>query len=143
MYDSYERDFYRWTQEQSLRLGNRDWESLDIEHLIEEISSLGKQQERELVSRLRVLIAHLLKWEFQPQRRSNSWKATIREQRRSITRQLKDNPSLKSYLSEAFLLGFEDGLDLAVRETNLDYDTFPSECPYFIEQALDDQFLPE
>ncbi|WP_088890205.1 DUF29 domain-containing protein [Leptolyngbya ohadii] len=143
MYDTYDKDFYRWTQEQSLLLGNRDWESLDVEHLIEEIESLGKQQEKELVSRFRILLAHLLKWQFQPERRSNSWKATIREQRRSIARHLRNNPSLKPYLSEALILGYEDGLDLAIRETNLDYEVFPPECPYTMEQVLDNSFLPE
>jgi hypothetical protein len=143
MYDTYEKDFYRWTQEQSLFLGDRNWEALDIEHLIEEISSLGKQQERELDSRLRVLLAHLLKWQFQPERRSNSWKATIREQRREIEWHLEKNPSLKPYLPEAFLRGYERGLDLAVKETNLDYGTFPSECPYTLEQVLDNHFFPD
>ncbi|MBW4658551.1 MAG: DUF29 domain-containing protein [Drouetiella hepatica Uher 2000/2452] len=142
MYDTYDKDFYRWTREQSLFLGNRDWESLDVEHLIEEIASLGKQQERELESRLRILLAHLLKWQFQPDRQSNSWRATIREQRSAIARHLQENPSLKPYLPKAFTLGFEYGLDLAVRETNLSYDTFPSECPYSLEQVLDSSFLP-
>jgi hypothetical protein len=89
------------------------------------------------------LLAHLLKWQFQPERRSNSWIATIREQRRAIARHLKDNPSLKPYLPEAFLLGYEDGLDLVVRETNLGYEIFPPECPYPLEQVLEQQFLPD
>ena len=90
----YGTDFYGWTQEQSQFLSSRDWNRLDVEHLIEEVESLGKQQRQELRSRLSILLGYLLKWEFQPQCRSRSWLATLRIQRRDITRLLTDNPSL-------------------------------------------------
>ncbi len=139
----YEADFYRWTREQSQFLGDREWEKLDIECLVEELVELGNRHEQQLESRLRILLAHLLKWQFQAERRSNSWQATIREQRRGTKRLLDKNPSLKSYLPEAFAIGYEDGLDLAVKETNLSFDTFPLECPYSLEQVLNNNFLPK
>jgi hypothetical protein len=79
----------------------------------------------------------------QPEKRSNSWLATIREQRIQIKRILADSPSLKSYLEEAFLLSYQDGINLAVKETNLPYETFPENCNYAITQILETEFLPE
>ena len=90
----YDTDFYGWTQEQSQFLSSRNWNRLDVGHLIEEVESLGKQQRQELRSRLSILLGYLLKGEFQPQYRSRSWLATLRIQRRDITRLLTDNPSL-------------------------------------------------
>lgn len=138
--DLYEVDFYAWTQKQSALLSRGQWQSLDIENLVEEIESLGKQQKQELRNRLGVLIGHLLKWEFQPELRGKSWRATIREQRDRIKLHLKDNPSLKSYLNEAVIEAHKLALSLVVRETSLDYPDLPSDCPYAIAQILDPQF---
>lgn len=138
----YEADFYAWTQEQAKLLRDGNWNCLDISNLVEEIESLGKQEQQELVNRLGVLLGHLLKWEFQAENRSRSWFATIREQRRRVHRLLKKSPSLKPYLPEALMEAYEDGLDLAVRETSLSYKVFPAECSYNLEQILDADFLP-
>jgi hypothetical protein len=136
----YEIDFYAWTQEQSTLLSRGQWQSLDIENLVEEIESLGKQQKQELRNRLGILIGHLLKWEFQSESRSKSWKATIVEQRDRITFHLKDNPSLKPYLDQAVVEAYKLALSLVVRETPLDYSGLPSECPYTIAKILDPDF---
>ena len=102
---------------------------------------MGKREKQELRNRLGILIGHLLKWEYQSNKRSNSWKATIREQRRRIKELLEENPSLKSYLSEAMISAYQDGIDLAIQETNLPDTTFPSENPYSISQILDPDYL--
>ncbi|MCL1463317.1 DUF29 domain-containing protein [Argonema galeatum] len=138
----YETDFYAWTQEQAKFLRDRKCDYLDITNLVEEIESLGKQERQELINRLGVLLGHLLKWKFQPELRSKSSVATIREQRRRIHRLLKQSPSLKPFLPEAIEEAYQDGLDLAVRETSLNYKDFPAECPYNLEQVLDSEFLP-
>ena len=138
--DLYETDFYQWTQEQATLLRQGVWTSLDIENLAEEIESLGRQQKQELRNRLGILIGHLLKWEYQPELRGKSWKATIWEQRDQVFDILQDNPSLKPYLEEAISKGFRQGISLVVRETPLDFDDLPKECPYTIEQILDPQF---
>jgi len=138
----YETDFYAWTQEQAKFLQDRKWDFLDIANLVEEIESLGKQQRQELRNRLGFLLGHLLKWQFQPESRSKSWVSTIREQRRRILEKLEENPSLKPYLPEAREKAYRDGVDFAVRETSLDYEDFPAECPYSLEQVLDAEFLP-
>jgi hypothetical protein len=138
----YESDFYAWTQEQASLLRKHQWSELDLLNLIEEIESLGKQQRQELRNQLSVLIGHLLKWEYQSQRRSRSWLATIRVQRRDTLRLLKDNPSLKSYLEDALAEVYENGRDLAMGETDLPEETFPVECPYSLTEILGDRFYP-
>lgn len=139
----YNSDFYGWTKEQVQLLREEKWEILDKLNVIEEIEALGRQERRELVNRLALLLGHLLKWQYQPEKRSNSWLATIREQRTQVKRILTDSPSLKSYLEEALQLSYEDGINLAVKETNLPYETFSQSCNYGISQILDNEFLPE
>ncbi|TVQ05276.1 MAG: DUF29 domain-containing protein [Leptolyngbya sp. DLM2.Bin27] len=126
----YQQDFYAWTQRQAELLRAGQLEELDIENLIEEIEALGRQERQELRNRLGVLLGHLLKWYYQPEGRSKSWVYTIREQRQEIQRHLKENPSLKSYLSEAIAVGYEKGLNLVGQETPLDPKTLPQVCPF-------------
>ncbi|PZU98690.1 MAG: DUF29 domain-containing protein [Leptolyngbya sp.] len=133
----YETDFYAWTVEQTKLLKEGDFKHLDLVNLVEEIASLGQQQRQELENRLAVLLGHLLKWEFQPDRRSKSWRATIREQRRTAQRLLQQNLRLKPYLAEAIAVAYESGLDLVVRETPLDYPDLPTDCPYNPKQIFD------
>lgn len=138
----YETDFFAWTQAQAELLRHRQWHQLDLPNLIEEIESLGRQQRQELRNRLSVLIGHLLKWQYQSQRRTRSWLATIRIQRRDSLKLIEENPSLQSYLQQAVLEAYENGKDLAVGETNLPFKTFPQDCPYSIEEILSDRFYP-
>ena len=138
----YDTDFYAWTQEQAKLLRHQQWNQLDLPNLIEEIESLGKQQRAELRNRLKVLIGHLLKWQYQPERRSRSWLMTIRVQRRDTQELLEENPSLKPYLEEALQKIYESGRDLAVGETNLPLKTFPENCPYTLEEIFRDGFYP-
>ena len=113
MQSLYEQDLYGWTKKQAQLLREQQWHHLDLNNLIEEIESLGRQERQQLRNRLSILIAHLLKWEYQPTKRSRSWLATIRVQRRDILRLLKDNPSLKPYLPEILPETYENGRDLA------------------------------
>ena len=138
----YETDFHAWTQEQAALLRNSKWSQIDLLNVIEEIESLGKQQRQELRNRLSVLVGHLLKWEYQLQQRSRSWLATLRVQRRDILRLLQDNPSLQPYLANALQEAYENAKDLAMGETDLPEQTFPSGCPYQLTQVLDDRFYP-
>ncbi|GET41373.1 DUF29 domain-containing protein [Microseira wollei] len=125
----YEKDFYAWTQEQAKFLRDGKWNCLDASNLALEIESLGRQERRELENRLGILPGHLLKWEFQSDKRSKSWFATIREQRRQILKLLDQSPSWKPYLPETLQDAYQDGLDLAVGETSLGYKDFPEQCP--------------
>lgn len=138
----YETDFYAWTQKQAALLHSQQWNQIDLPNLIEEIESLGKQQRQELRNRLSVLIGHLLKWHYQPQRRSRSWLATLRIQRLDTIELLEDNPSLKPQLEEALGKAYLKGIELAVKETDLPSRTFPTDCPYNLAEILDNQFYP-
>ncbi|MBV9385893.1 MAG: DUF29 domain-containing protein [Chroococcidiopsidaceae cyanobacterium CP_BM_ER_R8_30] len=126
----YDQDFYAWTQRQIELLQAQQWEQVDIDNLIEELDSLGKQQRQELRNRLGVLLGHLLKWRYQPEARSKSWRATIREHRQELRRHLQENSSLKPYLSEAIEIGYEKGLNLVDRETPLNPEQLPQSCPF-------------
>lgn len=138
---TYDRDFYAWIQNQAVLLKERRFDALDVENLIEELETMGRQERKELVSRLRVLIAHWLKWHYQPEGRSPSWRATIREQQLQIDRLIAQSPSLKAFLPEAFNIGYELGLLLAIQETNLEETTFPEEPPFDLEAILSDQLF--
>ena len=90
----YDQDFATWTSETARLLRARRFDEIDIEHVAEEIEDMGKSEKRELLSRLSVLVLHLLKWKFQREKRSSSWKATILTQRTELGRLLEDSPSL-------------------------------------------------
>ena len=137
----YEQDFYGWVQWQEQVLAQQEVAALDWQNLQEEIQALGRQEYRELVSHLTVLLGHLLKWQYQPDKRSRSWFLTIREQRRAINRHLSRNPSLKSRITDALEDGYEAGVDLALRETNLPLRTFPAICPYAFDDVVADSFI--
>ena len=139
----YEIDFYAWTQEQAILLREQKWSQVDLANVLEEIESLGRQQRQELRNQLGILLGHLLKWQFQPDHRSKSWRATIREQRYRIHQLLDENLSLKPHILEAIAYGYELGLALVVLETLLDYGDLPENCLYLLEQILDDAFFPD
>lgn len=147
----YEQDFHRWIEHHIVLLKEGRFNEIDAEHLIEELEDMGKSNLRELRSRFVVLIAHLLKWEYQLKQLQNrwenyvggSWISTISGQRVHISGILKQNPSLKRLLSEVIVDAYPDALELAIEETGLQKSTFPTECPYTIEQLLDKKFYPE
>lgn len=139
----YESDFYAWTQRQSELIALQEWSRIDAANVIEELESLGRKERQELRNRLGILLGHLLKWQFQPDRRSNSWRGTIREQRKQINLLLKDSPSLKPYLQEALQDAYELGAALAVKETQLSEGVFPQSCPYLLRDVLEPDFFPQ
>ena len=134
----YDQDFYAWTQQQVELLKTGQWKQVDIENLIEEIESLGKQQRQELRNRLGVLLGHLLKWRYQPEDRSKSWFYTIQEQRQKIQDHLEENPSLKPYLPEAISKAYRYGLTLVGKETPLDPKQLPQVCPFSEFEIFDE-----
>lgn len=98
--DLYEQDFFLWTQQMATALREGLLDQLDLENLAEEIESVGRSEKRELISRLRVLLIHLLKWQFQSERRSHSWQSTITEQRIQLELVLEDSPSFKGLVPD-------------------------------------------
>ena len=139
----YDQDFYAWANEQAALLRTGNLSAADIEHIAEEIESMGKAEKRELVSRLAVLLLHLLKWQFQPARRGSSWEATITVQRHALADHLDDNPSLKAKLVETIAKAYRDAALLAAGETYMPKATFPQTCPWSFGQIMDEEFWPE
>jgi len=139
----YDQDLYTWamTSARLLREGRLD--ELDRDHLAEELESMGKSELRALESRLTVVLAHLLKWQFQPERHGKSWQRTLVEQRKRISRLLRDSPSLRPRLPALLPDAYDSALRLAAEETGLDETDFPAACPYGVEQALALDFYPE
>jgi hypothetical protein len=140
--DLYEREFYSWALEQAELLRVRRLAELDLENLAEEIDGLARGEARELRSRYATLLMHLLEWEFQPQRRSHSWVATIARERGEIVDLLDENPGLAPRRAELFAKAYKAARADAAAETNLPLDRFPATCPYSYDQALDDAFWP-
>jgi Domain of unknown function DUF29 len=140
---SYDKDFYSWTQEQAELLRKGQFNSLDIPNLIEEIETMGRSEKRELESRLTVLLLHLLKWKYQPARRGRSWNLTIKGQRIEYSNVLTDNPGLKPQLNTILGNAYKLARVKAATETQLDIDTFPTECPWMIEDITNDNFYPD
>lgn len=141
LHEEYDKDFYAWTMHNAELIRKKRFSEMDCEHIAEEIEEMGKSNKRALASRLEVLIAHLLKWQFQSHQRCNSWSATIREQRLKIRKLLQQNPSLEKELIGIFSDSYEDAILIAVQETNLPDDTFPKRCPYSLEQVMNENFF--
>jgi hypothetical protein len=139
----YESDFYGWAMRQAELLREGRLSEADIENIAEEIESLGRGERRELVNRLKVLLAHLLKWQFQPGHRGNSWRLTIREQRKMLRSRLAQNPSLRPRLQDAIAEAYDLAMLIAQRETGLAEGAFPASCSYGAEEILDPDFLPQ
>jgi Domain of unknown function DUF29 len=139
---NYEQDIIVWAQQQSHLLRTQQFDLLDITHIVEELEAVGKSEQRELAHRMAVLISHLLKWKFQPERRGRSWQLTIRHQRRAIQLHLKQVPSLKTKLNDSEWLEtvWGDAVYQAMQETGL--DDLPEFCLWSISEILSDEWLP-
>ncbi len=136
-------DFYGWAIEQAELLRSGRLAEADIENLIDEIESMGKSERRELDSRLRELMMHLIKWHWQPERRGNSWLVSVSKQRDGIRDVLDDSPSLKSKLADAACRAWPLATRYAALETGIDARVFPTSCPWELSDILDDNWLPD
>ena len=145
---AYDVDVLQWSLDQAAALRAGDFSRLDIKHLADEIEDVGKSEQRDLMSRMGVLLAHLLKWRYQPERLElggRSWRDTIDIQRERIALALKKTPSLKATLrdtdwrQDAWL----DAISLAASETALPRVAFPTECPWSMDQVLAPSWLPD
>ena len=140
---AYEKDIVAWANEQARFIRAGRFDLVDAQHLAEEMEIMGKSEKRELANRMALLIAHLLKWKHQPNRRGSSWQKTIRIQRKEIAYELRDMPSLKTLLTdpEWVELVWEKAVAQAEDETGL--DNFPDTCIWTTEQIFSQEFLPD
>jgi hypothetical protein len=138
----YDQDFLLWAQQQAEMLRQGHWQALDVEHLVEELEALGRSEQKELGSYLQVLLTHLLKYHYQPERRTKSWDQTIINCRDKITDCLEDTPSLQRLFqnSEWMQKYYRRARRDAAKETQMPIEALPTDCPYSIEQILDLEF---
>lgn len=140
---TYEKDFYAWTLHNAELIHEGRFSEVDFQHIAEELESMGRSDKRALINRFAILLAHLLKWQFQPDRRSNSWKYTIEEQRFEVLELLEDSPSLNHELENKLSHAYEKALLIAAKETGMSLSTFPQQCPFSLKKALDKSFYPK
>ena len=140
----YETDFHAWAMQNARLLREGKLTQLDAEHIAEELEGMSASERRELLNRLQVLLLHLLKYQYQPERRSKSWLLTMSHQRTAIERLLEQSPSLTGLLDAGTLTRvYSKAVRDTVIETDLERHLFPVECPYRLEQILDEDWLPE
>jgi hypothetical protein len=139
----YETDFNLWLKETVNLLRKGEVEKLDLENLAEEIEDMGNSRKDALESNLIRVLQHLLKWKYQPQKRTNSWKASITEHSLRLNKAFKKSPSLKPYFESVFADCYQDARLITSQETGLDIATFPELCPFSQADVLNPQYLPE
>ena len=131
--DSYVKDFYKWTREQSQILKKGEFDKLDIAHMIEEIESLGNSEKNAIESHMIILFIHLLKMDHQPSMRCKSWENSIENAKFRIRRLVEKNPSLKRKVSEFVEDAYFSAKLQASSETGLNTSAFPKKCPWKME----------
>ena len=138
---TYDGDVAAWADEQAALLRAGRFDALDLEHLADEIEDVGKSERRELMNRLVVLLAHLLRWQHQPSHRGRSWELTIAEQRAEIEGALADSPSMTGQLADAAWIGraWKRAVLLAEKETGR--GDFPAVCPWSVEDVIRDGWM--
>lgn len=148
----YEQDFQQWIEQTIFQLQNGKFESLDIEHLIEELTDLGKSEKNALKSNLTILLAHLLKLRVQydvPDTMKGSWYDSVVEHRQRVLNNLADTPSLKNFFPEALEKAYPDARKIAIKEGKLakfgvripEEQEYPTSCPFLVEQILNEDFF--
>jgi hypothetical protein len=142
MKTSYETDVVAWANEQARLIRAGQFDQLDLAHIAEEIEDVGKSEQRELASRMAVLLSHLLKWQFQPAMRSKSWEVTIKHQRTALTKRLARTPSLQPMLTDPNWVEdmWGDAVEIATKETGL--GDFPEACIWPMADVLRFDWLP-
>jgi len=139
----YDEDVYGWTIHTAELLRSKKMDEVDFENIIEEIESLGRSEKNGLTSSIRLIISHLLKWQYQPERRTPSWKATISTHRMQAEFYLDDNPSLKSKIDDILVKAYKRAVIEAANDTLMEDSVFPKECPYSFEEITSNEFYPE
>ncbi len=136
-------DFNAWVNQTVQLLQSQRWHEIDLPQLIAEVEDLGKSERRGIASQLTRLLLHLLKWQYQPQRRSDSWLDSITDARTQIELAIDDSPSLKTYPVEQLEACYQRALRQAAKQTGIDSSMFPEQCPYSPELVVDLDWFPE
>lgn len=143
MSKEYSTDFNLWINQTAQLLREHRWHEIDVPNLIQEVEDLGKSEWRGIASQLTRLLLHLLKWQYQPQPRSDSWLDSITDARTQIELAIEDSPSLKSYPAAQLEASYQRARRQAAKQTNLEILKFPDRCPYALALVLAEDWLPE
>ncbi|PZV12087.1 MAG: DUF29 domain-containing protein [Leptolyngbya sp.] len=143
MSEKYLADFNLWIEQTAQLLRESRWHEIDVPHLIEEVEDLGKSERRGIASQLTRLLLHLLKWQYQPQRRSDSWLDSITDARTQIELAIEDSPSLRSYSAEQLEEIYQRARRQAAKQTSVTISMLPDACPYSLDLVLAEDWLPE
>ncbi|NEQ96372.1 MAG: DUF29 domain-containing protein [Cyanothece sp. SIO2G6] len=143
MNEQYVDDFSGWITQTVQLLREQRWQEIDVPNLIEEVEALGKRDRRGIASQLTRLLLHLLKWQYQPQRRSDSWLDSITDARTQIELAIEDSPSLMNYPEEQIARSYERARRQAAQQKNMELLVFPATCPYAVDLVLSENWLPE
>ena len=141
--ETYATDYNLWVQQTAKLLREHRWQDIDLENLLEEIENLGKSERRGVTSQLTRLLIHLLKWKYQPQRRSDSWLDSIADARLQIELALQDSPSLKVYPLEQLDKSYQKARRSSSKQTGLPLTIFPEKCSFLLEDILNEDWLPD
>jgi hypothetical protein len=136
-------DFHAWLVRTARLLREHRWDELDAEQLAEEVEDLSKSERRGVSSQLTRLLLHLLKWRFQPQRRSDSWLDSIADARLQLQLALDDSPSLRGYPAEQLAVCYQKARRAAARQTGLAPERFPEQCAFSLDDVLNEDWLPD
>jgi hypothetical protein len=142
----YDTDFYAWTQAQAAAIRAKDLAVLDLDHLAEEIESLGRSDRRAITHQLERLLLHVLKWVYQAGQRpryGRSWRRSIYQARTTIADLLEESPSLRDYPAQRLALAYQRARQQAAIQTGLPLATFPETCPWTIKHVLHEDWWPE
>ena len=143
LHDEYNKDFYAWAIHNAELIRQGKLNEIDAENVAEELEGMGNNNKRELINRFAVLIAHLLKWKFQPIRHSKSWTLTIKNQRFEILDLLEESPSLKYQIELKFNHAYEKAKIICSEQIGIDENELPKNCPFNLEECLNFNFLPD
>ena len=138
----YSRDYYLWLSHTARLISEGKFSEVDVANLVEEIEDMGRSEQRAVESNLVIVLLHLLKYKYQPEKRTNSWKASIREHRQRLKRASRLSPSLIRYFDEVFPECYQDSCSLAADETGLPLDIFPIDSPFKPSEVLNPDYLP-
>lgn len=146
MSTQYHTDFVAWADETAKLLRQRRFEEIDLDALVEEVEGLAKRDRKAMRSQLQRLLIHLLKWHYLPndlERTRGDWGTTINNARNEIADDMEDSPSLRRYPAEVLNRVYQRARREARDQTQLALSTFPAQCPWSIENILEDGWLPE
>ncbi len=139
----YQADYNAWCILHIQLMQNKDYKNMDWDHLTEEMINMVGNNEGELISRMMQLYIHILKWIYQPEKRTRSWKNSIQNQRIDIDEVIERNPSLQSCMFMCSVKAYKHARKKAAIETGIDKKGFPEQMPFFMEDALKEEWFPE